>query len=78
MLPTELVPGDIVQLNPETCRAKGFACCLAVVDEQKAFGAQLWIHMVGKTLDEIGPDTYYRAKWEEMELTGGRVVWEAQ
>jgi hypothetical protein len=73
---TFLQPGDIVQLDPATCRTAAFRGCFMVVSEPKGFGAQGYITPIGEKLDTIPNGAcYYRAKWEEMELTGGRAVW---
>lgn len=72
---TKLEKGDIVQMNPTTTRSKAFAACLAIVDEPKAFGAQVYVQGLGEKLDQMGGQAYYRARWEEMELTGGKAPW---
>ena len=76
MLPnTKLEIGEIVQLNPETTGPKAFAGCFAVVDAPTRFGAQLRIQCLDNELDETCSQMYYRAEWEEMEVTGGKAVW---
>lgn len=71
---TELEPGMIVQLSPKTCGNPMFAACLMVVSEPKAFGAQGYVQALGQ--DGLpGGQAYYRARWEEMELTGGVAPW---
>ena len=62
--------GDIVQLNPETCRNRMFAGCLMTVSEPKSWGAQGYVQALGQD-GKPGGQAYYRAKWEEMERTGG-------
>jgi hypothetical protein len=62
--------GEIVQLSPETCRSPLFAGCLMVVSEPKGWGAQGYVQSLGKD-ERPGGQAYYRAKWEEMERTGG-------
>ena len=69
-----LNPGDIVQLNPETTGNKAFAGCLMVVTEPKTFGAQGYVQSLGDR-STPGGQAYYRAKWDEMESTGGHVEW---
>lgn len=72
----EIKEGDIVQLTPDVGN-KAFACCLMVVTEPKPWGAQGYVQSLGEAADAPGGQAYYRAKWEEMEPTGGRVRWEA-
>lgn len=67
--------GDIVQLTPEV-KNRAFTCCLMVVTELKSFGAQGYVQGVGESHDSPGGEYYYRATWEEMEPTGGRIQWE--
>lgn len=62
--------GDIVQLNPFNCRNKMFAGCLMVVTDPKSFGAQGYVQGLGTDGEPAG-QAYYRATFEEMELTGG-------
>lgn len=64
----ELKKGDVVQLAP-TLGNKMFACCMMVVDEPKAFGAQGYVQSLGEN-GQPGGQAYYRAKWEEMEYVG--------
>ena len=44
------------------------------VTEPKAFGAQGFVQALGEARDAPGGQAYYRAKWEEMEPTGGMAV----
>lgn len=67
---------DIVQLAPEVGN-KAFACCMMVVTEVKQWGAQGYVQGLGTRQEQVG-QAYYRAKWEEMEKTGGKAVWVAQ
>lgn len=60
----ELREGDIVLLDPETVGNRAFAGALMVVTEPKPWGAQGYVP---------GGQAYYRATWEEMIPTGGRV-----
>lgn len=69
-----IAKGDIVQLNPETTRNRMFAGCLMVVTEPKNFGAQGFVQALGEN-GEPGGQAYYRARWEELEQTGGRAQW---
>lgn len=62
--------GEIIQLNPQTCRNKMFAGCFMVVDELKSWGAQGYTQALDEN-GEPGGQAYYRAQWEEMEITGG-------
>ncbi len=64
-----LIPGQLVQLNPETVKNKMFAACIMVVTEPKSFGAQGYVQGLGENGDP-GGQAYYRAKWEEMEIVG--------
>lgn len=67
---SNLVFGEIVQLNPETCRNRMFAGCMMTVTEPKPWGAQGYVQGLGQDGNPTG-QAYYRAKWEEMEWTGG-------
>jgi hypothetical protein len=62
--------GSLVQLNPETCRNRMFAGCIMTVTEPKTWGAQGYVQALG-TDEAPGGMAYYRAKWDEMEVTGG-------
>lgn len=62
--------GDIVQLSPFDCRNKMFGGCMMVVTEPKEWGAQGYVQGLGQDGEPAG-QAYYRAKWEEMEPTGG-------
>jgi hypothetical protein len=64
-----LVPGQLMQLNPKTVKNKMFAACIMVVTEPKSFGAQGYVQGLGEN-GEPGGQAYYRAKWEEMEVVG--------
>lgn len=61
-----LVPGDIVQANPEVCE---WGPCLVIISEIKSFGIQ------GYTSVPKGRDAYIRLKWEDFEPTGGKAEW---
>lgn len=74
MIPRELKIGEIVQLHPDECRNQAFAGCYMTVTEPKAFGAQGFVQALGEARDAPGGQAYYRAKWEEMEPTGGMAV----
>ncbi len=65
-----LTVGEIVQLNPFKCRNKMFAGCFMVVTEPKTWGAQGYVQGLGTDGEPAG-QAYYRAKWEEMDFTGG-------
>lgn len=73
---TKLEVGDVVQLSPEVGN-KAFACCFMVISEPKPWGAQGYVQGLGTREAQVG-QAYYRAKWEEMEPTGGKAVWVAQ
>jgi hypothetical protein len=67
----DLLIGELVQLNPETCRNRMFAGAIMTVTEPKPWGAQGYVQALG--VDENpGGQAYYRAHWEEMEKTGGQ------
>lgn len=69
MIPLEA--GDIIQLNPETCRNSMLAGCFLVVTEPKQFGCQGYVQCTGKD-GEAGGQAYYRPVWEEIERTGAK------
>jgi hypothetical protein len=64
----QLREGDVVQLSPDVGNPM-FACCMMTVTEPKAFGAQGYVQMTGKN-GQPGPQSFYRAKWDEMEYVG--------
>ena len=68
--------GEIVQLSPFDCRNKMFGGCYMTITEPKSFGAMGFIQALGQD-GEIGGHAYYRARWEEMEETGGIAVFVA-
>jgi hypothetical protein len=71
MQPTSLTPGDIMQLDPQRARGvEWFGACLLVVTEPKPWGAQGYVKNAG-----YSGLAFFRAQWEDMEPTGGRVVW---
>jgi hypothetical protein len=65
-----LAVGEIVQLNPETCRNPMFAGCMMTVTEPKSWGAQGYVQGLGANGKQVG-QAYYRAQWSEIERTGG-------
>ncbi|MGL4650237.1 MAG: hypothetical protein ACRC1H_12590 [Caldilineaceae bacterium] len=65
-----LAVGELVQLNPETCRNRMLAGCIMTVTELKTWGAQGYVQMTGEN-EKQGGQAYYRARWEEIEKTGG-------
>ena len=75
MIEAPLQPGDIVQLDPDECRNQAFAGCLMTVTEPKPWGAQGYVQALGEARDAPGGQAYYRAKWDEMQPTGGKSVW---
>jgi hypothetical protein len=66
---TELFLGDVVQLNPETCRNQMFAACMMTITEPKTFGAQGYVQCTGRD-GMPGGQAFYRANWEEMDFVG--------
>ena len=71
----ELKIAEIVQLVPGETRNEAFSGCLMVVTEPKSWGAQGYVQGLGEARDAPGGQAYYRAKWEEMEPTGGFAPW---
>ena len=71
---TKLEVGEIVQLDPYTCKNRMFAGCLMVVTEPKSWGAQGYVQGLGKD-ENLAGQAYYRATWDQMELTGGIAIW---
>ena len=67
--------GEIVQLHPDRTRNRAFAGCLFVVTEPKTFGAMGYVQALGATRDDAGGQAYYRATWDEIEITGGHAPW---
>jgi hypothetical protein len=55
----ELKPGDVVQLNPETCRNPMFAACFLTVTELKTWGVQGYVQGLGQD-GKPGGQAYYR------------------
>ena len=74
MEPRELKVGEIVQLDPEASGNPMFGATLMIVTVPKPWGAQGYVQSLGEN-GERGGRAYYRAKWEEMEPTGGMAVW---
>lgn len=71
MNPRALKTGEIVQINLEGGGGVGwFGGCLMVVSKPLSWGAQGYVKNAGS-----GGCAYYRVKWEDMEPTGGFVVW---
>lgn len=69
----DLKVGEIVQLNPESNRGtEWFGACLMVVTDPKPWGAMGYVKNAGTS-----GLAYIRVKWEDMEPTGGMVVWAA-
>lgn len=68
-----LEQGSIVQINPEKADGVGwFGACLLVVDEVRTWGVQGYVKPPGQA-----GVAYYRAAFEDIEPTGGKIVWEA-
>ncbi len=74
MEPRELLPDEVVQLNPQTVRNKMFSGCFIVVTEPKSFGCQGYVQALGKN-GEPGGLAFYRPHWDEMEPLGVRAEW---
>lgn len=74
MKPREMLPGEVVQLSPETVKNPMFAGCFLVVTEPKAFGCQGYVQSLGQN-GEPGGQAYYRPAWEEMEPLGVSAEW---
>lgn len=72
-----LAAGDIMQLSPTDTANVMFGGCMFVVTEPKSWGAQGYVQGLGENGKQVG-QAYYRAKWEEMEFTGGKAIWIAQ
>jgi hypothetical protein len=69
MEPKLLEKGDIMQITPE--HGGIFPGCLFVVTEVKSWGASGYVPSNPPTVG-VFP---YRVKWEDMEPTGGKVLW---
>jgi hypothetical protein len=67
--------GCIFQINPKKANNLAFAGCLIVLDEVKPWGIAGFIPGVG-TREMPGGLYPYRATWEEIEPTGGKVAFE--
>jgi hypothetical protein len=74
MEPRKLSYGAVVQLDPVLCRNPMFRGCLMVVSEPNVWGAQGYVQALGDN-GLPGGQAYYRARWEEMEPTGGMAPW---
>jgi hypothetical protein len=70
-----LIHGSIVQLNPEFAANLAFAGCLVVVDKVYGWGIQGYVQALGESREQPGGQAYIRAKWEDIEPTGGVAVW---
>ncbi len=67
----DLQRGEIMQINPD--RSGGlewFGACLLVVTEPHEWGAQGYVKNAG-----MSGLAFIRVRFEDMEPTGGRVVW---
>ena len=71
----KLQAGAIVQLDPTCTKNVAFGACLMTVTEIKSWGVQGFVQALGDSRDEMGGQAYYRARWEEIEHTGGQAVW---
>ena len=70
----DICEGMIVILRPDTCRNPMFAGCLMTITECKSWGAQGYVQALGEN-GEPGGQAYYRAKFEEMDITKGINPW---
>ncbi len=70
----ELKIGEIVMLNPDTCKNKMFAGCLMTITDLKNFGCMGFVQGIGEN-GEMGGQAYYQADWNEFEKTGGIAPW---
>ena len=75
MEPRDLRPREIVVLRPDTTRNRMFAGCLMVVTEPKSWGAQGYVQGLGENGEPAKGQAYYRARWDEMDDTGGITPW---
>jgi len=73
MTPEPLAAGEIVQLHPLKVGRSEFAGCLMVVTDPRTWGAIGYIEALKP--DGSSARFFYRASWEEIERTGGAVVW---
>ena len=70
MLPRQLKPGDVVQINPKTIQREGFfGGCFMMVTEPKSWGAQGFIAVPGER-GTVPAEAYFRCKFEDMEFVG--------
>jgi hypothetical protein len=69
-----VVPGDIVQLDPDQTKNKMFAGCLMTVTEIKTWGVQGYVQALGEN-GEPGGAAYYRAVTGSYLPTGGSAPW---
>ena len=59
--------GQVVQIDPD--HDETFGACFMVISEPKAWGAQGYVQIPGKTEDQRG-QAYYRCPTEAMHLIG--------
>lgn len=67
----ELLPGDVVQLNPEIAQPM-FSGCFLTVTEQKVFGCQGYVQCLGED-GKPGGQAFLRPTWAQMEYVGRAV-----
>lgn len=67
MTPRDMEVGEIVQVDPVK---EMFGGCLVVVTEPKSWGIQGYVQNAG-----VDGQAYIRLKFDDIEPTGGRVVW---
>lgn len=70
MTDARLSKGDVVQLTDT--RNLGFAGCMLIVTEVKAWGVQGYVQLPG-TRTAFGPQAYYRAETHEFKRIGRAV-----
>lgn len=67
--------GDIVQINPTHPEVNvAFGACMMVVEEVREWGVQGYVQSLGDR-SAVGGVAYYRARWDQIEPTGGKAVW---
>lgn len=66
--------GSIVQVNPNTGN-NTFGGCLLVITDIKVWGVVGYVKDIGRD-GYKGHLAFTRLTWDEMELTGGSMVWD--
>lgn len=71
-----VVTGSIVQIDPENKTNAAFGACLMVVTEVRDWGVQGYVQALGESRDAgRGGAAFIRLSWDEVEPTGGKVIW---